>query len=60
MDLDLEKARVDKIDWMRGVGYMRDVLGWKTIPEKIEREVSGSGGQVREKIQKDERQLKLI
>lgn len=55
--LDLEQARVDKIDWMRGVGYMRDVLGWKTIPEKIEREVLGSGDQVPEK---NSEQMKLV
>lgn len=62
IDLELEKSRVDEIDWKKGVGYMRDVLKWKTIPEKIERgqlnKISDSVTQLPNK--KDESQMRLV
>lgn len=45
VDLDLEKAEVSNIDWISGVKFMREKLKWKTIPEKIEKDIV-SGGQV--------------
>lgn len=50
--LDLEKARIDKIDWGDGVLYMREKLGFKSIPEKIEREY------LRSKIKDQNKDLK--
>lgn len=35
--LDLEKAKVNKIDWQKGVDYMRQRLGFRTISERIEK-----------------------
>ena len=39
--LDLEKARVDKINWQEGVAFMRQHLGFKTISERIEKQYLG-------------------
>lgn len=36
--LDLAKADVTKINWKAGIEYMRSRLGFKSIPEKIEKE----------------------
>lgn len=36
--LDWEKAKVSGINWTGGVGYMREVLGFRSIPEKIEKQ----------------------
>lgn len=38
VDLELPKSQVSEIDWISGVKFMREKLGWKTIPEKIEKE----------------------
>lgn len=38
LDFDLEKTEVVKINWHEGVKYMRERLGFKSIPEKIEKE----------------------
>lgn len=48
--LELEKARVEEIDWLRGVKFMREVLGFKSLPEKIEKSY----------INNDSDQMKLI
>lgn len=39
--LDLDKAAVAKIDWQKGVEFMRQKLGFKSIPERIEKEYLG-------------------
>lgn len=36
--LDIEGAQVSKIDWEQGVDYMRGTLGFKSLPERIEKE----------------------
>jgi DNA polymerase-1 len=35
--LRLEKTEVSKVDWGQGVEYMRKTLGFKSLPEKIEK-----------------------
>lgn len=59
--LDLEKADVAKINWQSGVEYMRNKLGFKSIPEKIEREYLNKINKVNE-VNKtgDSEQLGLI
>lgn len=39
--LDLERAAIMGIDWNCGIKYMREKLGFKSLPERIEREFSG-------------------
>ncbi len=39
--LDLERTAVAKIDWQKGVDYMRQKLGFKTISERIEKQYLG-------------------
>lgn len=36
--LNLEKAAISEIDWNLGVKYMKEKLGFKSIPEKIEQQ----------------------
>ncbi len=36
--LDLDKADVSGINWNSGIKYMREKLGFKSIPERIEKE----------------------
>ena len=35
--LDLELASVEKINWKEGVKFMREILGFKSVADKIER-----------------------
>ncbi len=39
--LDLEKAAVARINWQKGVEFMRQELGFRSIPERIEKEYLG-------------------
>lgn len=39
--LDLDKAAVAKIDWQDGIGFMREKLNFKSIPDRIEKEYLG-------------------
>ncbi len=37
--LDLSLAEVAKINWEEGIKYMREILGFKSIPERIEKDI---------------------
>lgn len=60
--LDLEKAEVTGIDWHSGISYMREKLGFKSIPEKIIKTYLNKDNKVNEinKINKAGEQLGLI
>ncbi|MDO8486727.1 MAG: hypothetical protein Q7S45_00310, partial [Candidatus Curtissbacteria bacterium] len=56
--LEVQKADVAKIDWEQGVEYMRRELGFKTIPDKIEKDYLG--GPASAKAPDGRGQMKLI
>lgn len=42
LDFDLKKADIDRVNWKSGVEYMRRRLGFKSIPDKIEKDYDHS------------------
>lgn len=55
--LELAAAEVEKIDWESGVAFMRQGLGFKSIPERIEKSYMGDERTLKTS---DDEQMKLL